>query len=56
MQNDIQLIWKDLSQELFAFIHHKVKDEATSQDILQDTFLKIHLNIGQLQDCSKLTS
>ena len=56
MQNEIQLIWKDLSQELFTFIQSKIKEEATSKDILQETFLKIHLNIHQLKDCSKLTS
>lgn len=56
MQNEVQLIWKDLSQELYGFIFNKVKDEASSKDILQNTFLKIHLNIGQLRDCSKLTA
>ena len=56
MQNEIQIIWKDLYSELFAFILSKVKDEDTSKDILQETFIKVHLNIHQLKDCSKLTS
>ena len=56
MQNEIQVIWKDLYQELYAFVHSKVKEEETSKDILQETFIKIHLNIHKLKDCSKLTS
>lgn len=56
MQNEIQIIWKDLYQELFIFINSKVKDEEISKDILQETFLKAHLNIHKLRDSSKLTS
>lgn len=56
MQHEIQIIWKDLYQELYAFVQSKVKEEATSKDILQETFIKIHLNIYKLKDCSKLTS
>lgn len=56
MQHEIQIIWKDLYQELYAFIQSKIKDEDTSKDVLQETFIKIHLNIHKLKDCSKLTS
>jgi RNA polymerase sigma-70 factor (ECF subfamily) len=45
MQREIQVVWEDLSQELSAFIYGKVKDKEVSKDLLQDTFLKIHLNI-----------
>jgi len=54
--NEIQIIWKDLAQELHAFILSKVKDEEASKDIVQDTFLKAHLNIHKLRDLSKLNS
>lgn len=56
MQHEIQVIWKDLYQELYIFVQGKVKNEETSKDILQDAFIKIHLNINKLKDCSKLTS
>ncbi len=56
MRSEIQIIWNDLSQELSSFIIGKVKDEETSKDILQETFLKAHLNIHKLKDPSKLTS
>jgi RNA polymerase sigma-70 factor, ECF subfamily len=56
MDKQIQEIWIDLHQELKKFIFGKVKDLNTSEDILQDVFVKIHLNIHTLSDWSKLTS
>lgn len=52
----IQDIWTDLHQELKRFIVSKVQDQDIADDILQDVFLKIQLNIHTLTDCSKLTS
>jgi len=56
MNKQIQEIWTDLHQELKKFIFAKVRDADISNDILQDIFLKIQLNIRTLSDCSKLTS
>ncbi len=56
MDRQMQDIWTDLHQELKKFIFSKVKDIETSNDILQDVFLKIQLNIHTLSDYSKLTS
>ncbi len=56
MNRQIEEIWTDLHQELKKFIFSKVRDIVKSEDILQDVFLKIHLNIHTLSDCSKLTS
>ncbi len=56
MDRQIQDIWIDFHQELKKFIFNKVKNIDTSEDILQDVFLKIQLNIHTLSDCSKLTS
>lgn len=56
MDRQIQDIWNDLHQELKKFIFNKVKNIDISEDILQDVFLKIQLNIHTLSDYSKLTS
>jgi RNA polymerase sigma-70 factor (ECF subfamily) len=56
MDIQIQEIWTDLYQELKKFISGKIKDIDTTEDILQDVFLKIQLNIHALTDCTKLTS
>ncbi|MCB0592785.1 MAG: RNA polymerase sigma factor SigZ [Lewinellaceae bacterium] len=56
MDNGVQYIWSDLRDELEKFITSKVKDTSLSDDILQDVFIKIHLNIHQLKDSSRLTA
>jgi RNA polymerase sigma-70 factor, ECF subfamily len=56
LNTPIQEIWTDLYQELKKFISGKVKDINTTEDILQDVFLKIQLNIHTLTDCNKLTA
>ena len=56
MQADIQLLWRDLHLELRRFILGKVRDETLADDLLQETFLKVHLRLGGLKDCHKLTS
>jgi RNA polymerase sigma-70 factor (ECF subfamily) len=49
-------IWNDHGTKLERFIRSKVKDENKAQDILQDVFIKIHLQLGTLKDESRLTS
>lgn len=56
MDKQVEEIWTDLHLELKKFIFSKVRDIDTSEDILQDVFLKIHHSIHTLSDCSKLTS
>ena len=56
MNTQIQEIWTDLYQELKKFILSKVKDINATEDILQDVFVKIQLNIHTLTDCTKLTA
>ena len=56
MNTHIQEIWTDLYQELKKFISGKVKDIDATEDILQNVFLKIQLNIHTLTDCTKLTA
>ena len=56
MQKEIEIIWLDLNDELYRFIHSKVKNEHIAKDILQEVFLKIQLKINQLKNTSKLTS
>jgi RNA polymerase sigma-70 factor, ECF subfamily len=56
MSNQIEAIWTDLHHELRKFIFNKVGDNHISEDILQEVFLKIQLNLHTLKDSSKLTS
>ncbi len=47
-------IWVELKTNLHRFIVRRAHNEADADDILQDVFFKIHLNIGRLRDTTKL--
>ncbi len=51
-----QQVWKQYSEDLKRFILSKVKDIAIADDILQDTFIKIHTKLHTLKDITKLKS
>lgn len=54
MKTDTQQIWDSLKEPLFYFILKRVNNENISKDILQEVFIKIHLNLNQLQNESKV--
>lgn len=49
-------VWNSYHKDLQQFIISKVKDKAIADDILQDSFLKIHTKLHTLKDISKLKS
>ncbi len=49
-------VWTSYSEDLKRFIISKVKDTAIADDILQDTFIKIHTKLHTLKDIKKLKS
>lgn len=49
-----QNVWKTYSEDLKRFIISKVHDTAIADDILQDTFIKIHTKLHTLKDHNKL--
>ena len=51
-----QLVWANYAEDIKRFIYSKVKDEAIADDILQDSFLKIHTKLHTLKDLTKLKS
>ena len=51
-----QQVWTKYADDLKRFIFSKVKDEAIADDILQDSFLKIHTKLHTLKDLNKLKS
>ena len=56
MHSEITSIWNKFNKELLNFINKRVKNIDISKDILQDVFIKIHLNIDKLQDKEKIAS
>ncbi len=49
-------VWTKYSEDLKRFIISKVKNTAIADDILQNTFIKIHTNLHTLKDIKKLKS
>lgn len=47
-------VWDSFNQQLFSFIHRRVKSRTEAEDILQDVFFKIHKNIDTLNENEKL--
>lgn len=48
-------VWSQLSDDLRRFIRRRVADDHTADDLLQETFLRIHRGIGALEDAERLT-
>lgn len=49
-------VWNQYADDVKRFITSKVKDTVAADDILQDTFLKIHTKLHTLRDDTKLKS
>ena len=51
-----QEVWKTYNIDIKRFIMSKVKDKTSTDDILQDIFIKIHIKLHTLKDSNKLKS
>ncbi|QDU88328.1 RNA polymerase sigma factor SigM [Pirellulimonas nuda] len=49
-------IWSHLSLDLRRFIRRRVPDDHVADDLLQETFMRVHRNIGTLQDAERLAA
>ena len=48
--------WEAFSQSLFNFILKRVKDHQTAEDLLQNVFIKFHLQRDRIQSSNKVQS
>ena len=51
---ETQKIWNKFNDELYFFILKKVKNKSATNDIFQNTFLKIHNNLAKLKNEEKI--
>ena len=49
-------VWTQLSADLRQFIRRRVPDEHVADDLLQETFLRIHRNLGTLNEADRLAA
>lgn len=47
-------VWNSTQDRLKNFVFKHTKDKATTEDIVQDVFLKVHEKVGQLKESDKL--
>lgn len=48
--HNLQQIWTKFDSNLRAFIFSRVKNEADTSDILQETYIRLHENIADIKD------
>lgn len=51
-----ETIWTNLSSDLRRFIRRRVSDEHVADDLLQETFLRVHRNIETLEEADRLAA
>ena len=51
-----EAIWTDLNSDLLRFIRRRVADSHVADDLLQETFVRVHRHIGTLQDADRLAA
>ena len=56
MNTTTERVWETFHAPLQQFIRHRVSDDATAEDLLQDVFLNIHQHVDTLKDVKKLES
>lgn len=49
-------IWEALSEKLRAFLRHRVSDAQVAEDLLQETFLRLHKKLDDIDDEQRLTA
>src|SRR5687767_4413498 len=49
-------IWSHLSSDLRRFIRRRVPDDHVADDLLQETFVRVHRNVGTLQDADRVAA
>ncbi|NOQ74594.1 MAG: sigma-70 family RNA polymerase sigma factor [Crocinitomix sp.] len=49
-------VWNDFKGELFGFIKSRINDHELAEDLLQEVFIKIHMNLKGLTEGTNLAS
>jgi RNA polymerase sigma-70 factor (ECF subfamily) len=51
-----EAIWTDLSADLRRFIRRRVADDHTADDLLQETFVRVHRHLPTLADTDRVAA
>ncbi|MEQ8789822.1 MAG: RNA polymerase sigma factor SigZ [Pirellulaceae bacterium] len=56
MATTTEAVWSKLSADLRRFIRRRVADDHAADDLLQETFLRVHKNIDRLRKADRLAA
>lgn len=56
MRISTEQAWREMSQQLYSSFRRRVHDDQLAQDLVRDTFLRIHNHIDSLQDQERLAA
>ncbi len=45
MNDPVEQVWDQYRHRLRAFIRSRVKDDAVAEDLLQETFIRVHRHL-----------
>jgi RNA polymerase sigma-70 factor (ECF subfamily) len=51
---ETEILWRELHDELLAFVRRHVNDREEAEDIVQDVFVRVHANLLQLRDSNSV--
>ena len=49
-------VWRLLSDKLRSFLLQRVSDEQVAEDLLQETFVRIHSKLGEIDDAQRINA
>ena len=55
MSDRTAALWETMHGDLHGFLRSRLPDDDTADDLLQETFLRIHENLDRLEDCERIT-
>lgn len=55
-QSTTEAVWAHLSADLWRFLRRRVADDHTADDLLQETFVRVHRGIGTLVETDRLAA
>jgi RNA polymerase sigma-70 factor, ECF subfamily len=55
-QPSTEAVWSHLSSDLRRFIRRRVSDDHAADDLLQETFVRVHRNVGTLHEADRLAA
>lgn len=53
---DTGAVWSELSSDLRRYIRRRVRDDPTADDLLQETFVRIHRGLGTVRGRDRLAA